>query len=297
MRQSFIKKVALFMCTVMIFCAIPLNGAAVGSDVSVKAQTSTESGSASAGETNQQEQQVLYAFKQVLAAVKKVVIAINDYLEEQERLEQEQTTPVVKPADKEDTEKENGLSESGIAGYLYDAKEKCFYTASDPWQRIVGYNELFDIFSEIAFIDFDTIRFKFDYKKENWMIQIWKGQYGLLFYGAEIGVYKKPADRKIAHYDAVGDSERLKMSMDFYEYEKKLFTKAEWNKKFSRPYGYYWWCTGYIPGNRNDEFDKLRVDARITAKDYDMLSGITRSMEKQGIDYKIKGLDIIFTYQ
>ncbi len=296
MKESFVKKVALFMCTVMIFCAIPLNGAAVGVNADDKAQNVTESGSGSEGEVTQQEQEILEALKKVLEVVKKVVVAINDYLEEQEKLEQEQTTPVVKPADKSDKDDKKDLSESGIAGYLYDSKEKCFYTASDPWQRIVGYNELFDIFSEVAFIDFDTVRFKFDYKKKNWVIQIWKGQYGLLFYGAEIGVYNKPADRKIAHYDAVKDDERLKMSMDFYEYEKGLFTKAEWKKKFSRPYEYYWWCTGFIPGNRNDEFDKLRVDARITAKDYDMLSGITKAMKKEGVDYRVKGLDIMFTY-
>lgn len=297
MKQSFIRKVALLMCTVVMLCALPLNAAAVGENASPDTQTVTEINKAAEGEVVSQGNETVEALKKLLNAVKKVVVAIADYLAEQEKAEQEQVTPVVKPNDENNNNDEKGLSKSGIAGYLYDAKEKCFYTASDPWQRIVGYNELFDIFSEIAFIDFDTIRFKFDYKKENWMIQVWKGQYGLLFYGAEIGVYKKPANRKFAHYDAVGDDERLKMSMDFYEYEKKLFTKAEWNKKFSRPYGYYWWCTGFIPGNRNNEFDKLRVDARITAKDYDMLSGIIQAMKKQGIDYRVKGLDIVFTYQ
>lgn len=297
MKQSFIRKVALLMCTVVMLCALPLNAAAVGENASPDTQTVTEINKAAEGEGVSQGNETVEALKKLLNAVKKVVVAIADYLAEQEKAEQEQVTPVVKPNDENNNNDEKGLSKSGIAGYLYDAKEKCFYTASDPWQRIVGYNELFDIFSEIAFIDFDTIRFKFDYKKENWMIQVWKGQYGLLFYGAEIGVYKKPANRKFAHYDAVGDDERLKMSMDFYEYEKKLFTKAEWNKKFSRPYGYYWWCTGFIPGNRNNEFDKLRVDARITAKDYDMLSGIIQAMKKQGIDYRVKGLDIVFTYQ
>ena len=280
MKQSFIRKIAFLMCTVMLFCALPLN---------INAFAATSSKTEIVGAT-EKENEALAVLKEVIDVAGKIVVALRDYFAEQENTEQEQTPP----ADTDDGKRD--INETGIAGYLYDANENCFYTASDPWQRVVGYNELFDIFSGFAFIDFDTIRFKFDYKKENWLIQVWKGQYGLLFYGAEIGVYNKPADRKIAHYDAVEDDERLKISMDFYEYEKKLFKKAEWNKKFSRPYDYYWWCTGFIPGNRDDEFEKLRVDARITAKDYDMLSGITKAMEKEGIAYRVKGLDIMFTY-
>ncbi len=295
MKQSFVRKIAAFMCAVMLFCALPLNASVYATD-DVKTAVTAENNE---GTVNGYSQQDITEFlKKIIESVKKIVVAISDYLEEQERLEQEQeqAKPENKPAIDNSGDDERDLSETGVAGYLYDPNEKCFYTASDPWQRIVGYNELFDIFSEVAWIDFDTVRFKFDYKDKNWCVQIWKGQYGLLFYGAEIGVYNKPTDRKIAHYDAVGDDERLRMTMDFYEYEEHLFLKDEWVKKFSRPYDYYWWCTGFIPGNRNDEFDKLRVDARITAKDYDMLSALTKAIEREGITYKVKGLDIILTY-
>lgn len=277
MKQSIIRKIALLMCAVMLFCALP-----AGVSVQAAGATSSAESTIADGEAAQVQSPAIELIKGVLNALKKVVVAVSDYLENQEQ---------AKPQ-----EPEKDLSETGVAGYLFDPKEKCFYTASDPWQRVVGYNELFDVFSETVLIDFDTIRFKFDYKNKNWVIQVWKGQYGLLFYGAEIGVYNKPNNRKIAHYDAVKDHERLQMSMDFYEYKKGLFTKAEWKKQFSRPYDYYWWCTGFIPGNRDNEFEKLRVDARITAKDYDMLSGITASMKKQGVVYQVDGLDIRFTY-
>ncbi len=287
MKQKFMKKISIIMCVVMLFCATPLNMFAFGVDE--KADTSTSVTETTGTEV---EDEIIEVLKKVIEVLKKVVVAIADYLEAQENPDNQEQ----KPVEPEDDKEEKDLSETGIAGYLFDAKEKCFYTASDPWQRIVGYNELFDVFSEFALIDFDTIRFKFKYKNEDWMIQIWKGQYGLLFYGAEIGLYNKPLDRKIPHYDAVEDHERIKMSMDFYEYEKGFFKKAEWKKKFSRPYDYYWWCTGFIPGNRDDEFDKLRVDARFTATDYDMLSALTESIGKQGIAYKVKGLDIILSY-
>lgn len=292
MKQSFVRKIAALMCAVMLLCSLPLNIGAYAAE-NVKAAAVTEKAENTVNPESQQE--LTEVLKKIIESVKKIVVAIASYLEEQEKLEQEQAKPEITPP-ANNTDDERDLSETGIVGYLFDPNEKCFYTASDPWQRIVGYNELFDIFSEVAWIDFDTVRFKFDYKNKNWCVQIWKGQYGLLFYGAEIGVYNKPTNRKIAHYDSVSDADRLRMSMDFYEYERHIFTESGWERKFSRPYDYYWWCTGFIPGNRDGEFDKLRVDARITAKDYDMLSALTKAIEKEGITYKVKGLDIIFTY-
>ncbi len=292
MRQSLARKVAFVMCAVMLFCALPLNANVCAADAG-KMAVSTAAGDDNGvtdGSETQQENGILEVLKKILEVVKKVAVALSDYLAEQEKAEQEQAKP------EKDEKDEKDLSESGIAGYLYDPEEKCFYTASDPWQRTIGYNELFDVFSQTVLIDFDTVRFKFDYKKKNWVIQVWKGQYGLLFYGAEIGVYNKPANRKVPHYDAVKDDERLQMSMDFYEYKKSLFGKTSWKKQFSRPYDYYWWCTGFIPGNKDDEFDKLRVDARITAKDYDMLSGLKKAIEKEGITCQVNGLDVRFTY-
>lgn len=185
------------------------------------------------------------------------------------------------------------LTAAGIAGFLYDARENCFYTASDPWQRTVGYNEAFDIFAPGIAITFDTARIKFDYADKDWMLQLWKGQYGLLFYGAEIGIYTKPKGRDINHYDCASDADRLKMSMDF-------FYKGV--KKFSRPYGSYWWCTGFTPGNVLGNFHNLRVDARIVMKDYEMLSAVKRALDseeliKEGIIYSINGLSVYISYQ
>ncbi len=188
------------------------------------------------------------------------------------------------------------VQENGLVGYLYDPAEKCFYTASDPWQRAMGYSVLYDGASPLVLINFDTLRLKFDYAGENWMIQIWKGQYGLVFYGAEIGVYSKPVERNLEIYDCADDDHLLKMSMDFYEYETGFLKKPVWEKKFSRPYGEYWWCTGFIPGNRNDEFENLRISARITMRDYDMLKAFTGALSNQVVSYETDGLDVIFTY-
>ncbi len=185
------------------------------------------------------------------------------------------------------------MAAAGVLGFLYDPSEMCFYTASDPWQRKIGYTEIFDIFAPGITISFDTVRLKFEYGKKDWMIQLWKGQYGLAFYGAEIGVYTKPKDRDLDHYDCASDDEKLMMSMDFYN---------SGVHKFSRPYGSYWWCTGFTPGNVFGAYHNLRVEARITVKDYDMLVALRKVLESdeissQGVTYDIVGLNVYITYQ
>ena len=184
------------------------------------------------------------------------------------------------------------MEKSGVFGYLFDPNELYFYTADDPWQRNVGYNSVFDTTSNLALIDFDTVRLRFEYGNKDWMIQLWKGQYGLVFYGAEVGVYTKPKDRSVMHYDCASDDEMLKMAMDFLEYKN-----GKWQRRFTRPYGYYWWCTGFIPGNKFGNFDVLGLDMRITAKDYEMLEGIKGALKANNIDYKVNGLDAIFSYR
>lgn len=190
----------------------------------------------------------------------------------------------------------SALEKRGIFGYLYDSEEKCFYTSADPWQRVVGYNEAFDVMAPMSLIDFDTMRLKFDYQDKKWMIQLWKGQYGLLFYGAEVGVYTMPKDRVVEHYDCASDDEMLKMSMNFYEYETKFFGDSGWEKKFSRPYGYYWWCTGFLPGSRYNKYHTFMLEMRITMKDSEMLNGVTAALKENGISYTVNGLDVMFTY-
>ena len=184
------------------------------------------------------------------------------------------------------------MEKSGVFGYLFDPDGLYFYTADDPWQRNVGYNSIFDTAAPLSLIDFDTMRLRFEYGGKDWMIQLWKGQYGLLFYGAEVGVYTKPKDREVMHYDCASDDEMLKMSMDFLEYKN-----GKWTKRFSRPYGYYWWCTGFVPGVKYGKYHTLGLDMKITAKDEVMLKGIKSALDKNKVKYTEKGLDLYFSYR
>ncbi len=172
--------------------------------------------------------------------------------------------------------------QTGIIGYLYDPEAQCFYTADDPWQRNFGYNELYDQSASLVAIIIETCRLKFEYDDRDWMIQLWKGNYGFILYGAEIGIYTKPKDRAIEHYDCATNEDMLQMEMTLYEKTQVLGVDT-WVKTFSRPYQRQWWHTGFVFGNVMTRFDTdLRLYARITMRDYAMLAACEGAFREQG---------------
>ena len=181
------------------------------------------------------------------------------------------------------------LFDQGLAGFQFNKTGDYYYTNSDPWQRTLGYNEAYDNGAAFVAIYIDTMRCKFRYDNKDWMIQFWKGQYGYVFVGHEIGVYYKPIDRTAEHYDCVSDEDSLYMSMNGLRNGEVLYT---------REYGKYWWCTGFVPGKLKKFSDRseLQIDARITMKDNDMLNAFVVSLMQNGMvkdhDFTIKGLDV-----
>lgn len=190
--------------------------------------------------------------------------------------------------------KPNGvLFDDGLASYQYNSTGNYYYTNEDPWQRALGYNELYDNLAAFTAIYIDTMRCKFRYDNKDWMIQFWKGQYGYVFVGHEIGVYYKPIDRTTEHYDCVSDEDSLYMSMNGLRKGEVIYT---------RDYGKYWWCTGFVPGKLDKFSDRseLAIDCRITMKDKEMLGAFVESLDRNGMikgeDYKVKGLDVYIVW-
>lgn len=185
------------------------------------------------------------------------------------------------------------LFDQGMAGFQFNKTGNYYYTNTDPWQRALGYNELYDNGAAFVAIYIDTMRCKFRYDNKDWMIQFWKGQYGYVFIGHEIGVYYKTTDRTAEHYDCVSDEDSLYMEMDGLRDGEVLY---------HRDYGKYWWCTGFVPGKLDKFSDRseLQIDARITMKDKEMLNAFVDSLEQNGMvkghDYTVKGLDVYLVW-
>lgn len=181
----------------------------------------------------------------------------------------------------------------GFLGYLFDPKGNFFYTSSDPWQRQFGFNKAYDVGAAFVVFYYDTMRCKFPYAGKDWLIQFWKGQYGFVFIGGEIGVYNKPQDREVEHYDCASDEDALYMSLEFYRKGEKLL---------ERDYMKYWWCTGFVPGMLDNFADRseLMIRARITMKDYKMLLEFCNALKGNGkefgVNYATSGLDVFIEW-
>ena len=82
-------------------------------------------------------------------------------------------------------------------------------------------------------MNYSTERIYFNYDNKDWMIQIWKGQYGMTA-GAEIGIYNKTD--KIMQYDCASEDEFLEMSFILYNQGDEMFRRGPEE---------HWWLTGF----------------------------------------------------
>lgn len=121
------------------------------------------------------------------------------------------------------------------AGFDYDPVQDVYFTQLDSWQRSFGFNSIYDTAAPMVGMIYSNANIYFTYDDKDWMMEIWKGQYGITA-GAEIGFYNKPTDRVMKHYDCVTDEEMLEMSFDFYNMGELVFTRGPEK---------HWWLTGF----------------------------------------------------
>ena len=183
----------------------------------------------------------------------------------------------------DDSEEKNEININEIydaieaAGYVHEVKQDVFYSIMDPWQRKMGHCRLYD---EAAaplnmIIDCEPIYFEYDDKK--WLIELWKGQYGLTT-GCEIGVYNTVGpDLKIpdifegTFYESAEEDDLLKMSCVLRKNEQRLFTRK----------ATHWWLTGFKLGEFSEPWE-LTMEVNITLKDKTMRKAFVEGLQKIG---------------
>lgn len=166
------------------------------------------------------------------------------------------------------------LEKHQVLGYRYSYKGDYYYTDDkDCWQRYFGFNFAYDWIAPLMLFEYDYVRVFFTYQGQDWMVQMWKGQYGMVFYGSEVGLYTKPenedAATKFAHYASADSADYLKIGT---ELRRQNLLTGEYDLEFERPYDDYWWCSGFVPGHLRDTTpcDELRTTTHITFKDAQM---------------------------
>ena len=142
-------------------------------------------------------------------------------------------------------------ADQSFMGYRWSSDGYYYCDDKDCWQKNVGYNEVYDKWAPIAGMFIDQVRIRFQYDNKNYMIQFWKGQYGFLLIGAEIGIYTCGLDEykgdvgDINHFYVADKSDWLKMQLDCYFCKGG---KGSYTRLFTRPYDTYWWATGFVKG-------------------------------------------------
>lgn len=191
------------------------------------------------------------------------------------------------------------FDKASLASYKYDPVGNYYYTDDkDCWQKNFGYSEVYDKAAPIIAMYFDTVRNTFTYGGKDWMIQMWKGQYGYYFVGGEIGVYTKKAGSNSKSYICADQNDWLKMEMTFMWDEDKT---GNYLPVFSRPYTEYWWCTGFVIGfettTARKSREQFRLVAHITFKDEQMAQLFCESMLKNGFrEVSVMNKDIVDTF-
>lgn len=173
-----------------------------------------------------------------------------------------------------------------VLSYKYSYVDDYYYTNDKKcWQSNFGFNKLYDIVAPYVLMEYDYVRVHFTYEQKDWMVQLWKGQYGLLFYGCEMGIYNKPhsdkRDKLLTTYACAPQSDWQKMEMSLY-HDKLL--NGNYVREFTRDYDDYWWCTGFKDGHLlvEEPASELRMVSRITFKNEEMTSLFVNGLEECG---------------
>ena len=171
-----------------------------------------------------------------------------------------------------------------LASYKFDPDGNFYYTDDkECWQKNFGFNEVYDAFAPVTMMYYDTVRTTFEYGGKEWLIQIWKGQYGVMFVGGEVGVYTRPLGSIGSHYVCADKEDWLYMETAFMWDE---YGNGEYRAVFNRDYDKYWWATGFVVGFPNGSLRKtlteFRLVTHITFKDTEMADAFCNAFEGNG---------------
>lgn len=163
-------------------------------------------------------------------------------------------------------------------GYVYDGSNDTFYTDINAWQRNMGYCRLYDEAAAPMSMIIDCEPIYFEYDNRRWLIEFWKGQYGMTT-GCEIGVYSTEGpDVQTDYfngtfYECAGDEDLLRMSFVLKKNGEKLFSRKD----------VHWWITGFKLGEFSEP-EELVVELKITLKDSVMLNEFLKGLKNAGYE-------------
>lgn len=176
-------------------------------------------------------------------------------------------------------------------GYCYEPSQDIFSSTVDAWQREFGFTHAYDVGAPYFNMVYDYQTIYFDYDKKTWLIELWKGQYGINT-GCELGIYHadrivSPDDYSKTLFDAVSDDEMLPLSVTLKKSGRCIGS-------LKKP---HWWLTIFDMGMFSRP-KNLSMEVSIAFPDCQMLNAFKNALIKYMPDTAIvvRGHTISFTF-
>lgn len=160
-------------------------------------------------------------------------------------------------------------------GFEYMLSQDIFTSRMDAWQRNCGYCSLYDRHAPFFHMIFDCEPIYFDYEGSTWLIECWKGQYGIT-YGCEIGIYK--ADRILPKEER---SRTLFHTVSDKELPVFSFTLLRGALPVCRLCRKHWWLTAFHTG-QYAEPDILTMKISVSFPDRKMCTAFLNGLLEAG---------------
>lgn len=162
-------------------------------------------------------------------------------------------------------------------GYAYVPSQDVFTSRMDAWQKDFGYSAFYDKAAPHIGIVVDSLPVYFNYDGRTWLIEFWKGQYGINT-GCEIGVYR--ADRILDKNEL---DHTLFKSLDTLYMPELSF--ALYNDKkdmeIAQLCGRHWWLTAFKPGLFSTP-SNLSLCSCVTLYSHEMASAFANALINLG---------------
>jgi hypothetical protein len=203
----------------------------------------------------------------------------------------EEAPNIFKPGELTVDELNEDLEPFGFAYYPHD---DIFYSIMDGWQRDCGYCQLYDEACATLSMIIDCEPIYFEYGGKRWLIEFWKGQYGMNT-GAEIGVYTTtgpdlniPGVFNGTFYDCASNEDHLVLGFRLKKFGKILVARRQ----------LHWWITCFLLGEFSHP-GNLIMDCEVTFKNPEMRDAFLGGMYRAGYNKSqltIQGNTVSFVY-
>lgn len=163
--------------------------------------------------------------------------------------------------------------------YEYNADGDYYYLNDEKYDY--GYNYFYDEVAPAAVMFNDRVQIVFEYEEKNWLVQLWKGQYGWILIGSDIAVMTadKTADG-IEDFSFVTGDDKLEIKLNCSRKTDNGFKQL-----FALDSAKHCFANGYSKGQLTDctaPLSELKSYAEITFKSEEMAKLFANGLENAG---------------